>query len=269
MLRALAEAARLLERDDYLEQARRNAGFLMSRMMSGQRMRRSHKEGRTSPAGYLEDQAAVADGLLALYEASFERDWLDAARALVEEMVRAFWDPATGSFFDTTLDQEALVVRPQDVTDNALPSGSSMAVDLLLRLGHLIGREDWVTMAVEVLGRLAGAAARSPLAFGRLLAALDFQLTRPIELAIVGHVQSPEVAGFRRVIGSHYLPNRLLALAPSGSNASGLPLLQKRTLKGGRPTAYLCEGFTCDAPTNDPSELERQLRVRLARPPAS
>ena len=264
MLRALAEAAYLLERDDYLERAGRNAGFLLSRMMAGQRMRRSYKEGRTSSAGYLEDQAAVADGLLALYQASFERDWLDAAGALVEEMVRSFWDPATGAFFDTALDQETLVVRPQDVTDNALPSGTSMAVDVLLRLGHLLGREDWVTMAVQVLERLSGAAARSPLAFGRLLAALDFQLARPIELAIVGMPQSLEVTGFRRVIRSHYLPNRVLAHAPNEFDAPPIPLLQDRPLKGGLPTAYLCEGFSCQAPTNDPDELQRQLQVRLA-----
>ncbi len=139
-----------------------------------------------------------------------------------------------------------------------------MAVDLLLRLGQLLGREDWTNISVRVLERLSGTAARAPLAFGRLLAALDFQLGRPVELALVGDLQSPEVTGFRHVIRSRYLPNRVLAHAPDGTEASALPLLRDRRLKDGRGTAYLCEGFTCQAPTNDPAELKRQLQDRLA-----
>lgn len=269
MLRTMAEAARLTERDDYLEHARRNARFLLSRLRTANRMLRSYKDGRAMLHGYLEDQAAVADGLLALYEATFEDEWLDASQALLEEMLRAFWDPATGAFFDTALDQEVLVVRPQDVMDNALPSGTSMAVDVLLRMGHLMGREDWVHAGEQVLERLTGTAARAPLAFGRLLAGLDFHLAKPVELALVGDLQSSELHGFRRVARSHYLPNHVLAHAVNGSGSSGVALLRDRPLKDGRGTAYLCEGFVCQAPTNDPAELERQLQTRLATPRGS
>ena len=258
LLRALAEAARVLEREDYLDSAIACARFMLSRMRTGDRMRRSFKDGRALSTGFLEDQAAVADGLLALHEATFDPQWLDSTRALISEMLNAFWDEPSGSFFDTASDHEALVTRPREVTDNAVPSGTSIAVDVLLRAGALLGEEAWVEKAVRVLERLAPVAAKAPLAFGRLLCALDFHLGRPVELAFVGAREDPGTRALIAVTRPRYLPNRLLAQA-EGSDGSGIPLLKDRRPAGGRPTAYLCEGFVCRSPTTDPAELARQL----------
>src|SRR5437870_5194500 len=191
MLRAFADAGRVLDRPDLVSVAEANAGFLLSRMRDRGRMRRSYKDGRATVSGYLEDQVAVADGLLSLYAASFDVRWLDEARGLLDEMLVAFWDDGQAAFFDTAVDHERLVVRPQDVTDNATPSGTSMAVDVLLRAGALLGQNAWVSKAGHTLERLAPTAAKAPLAFGRLLAALDFHLSRPIELAVLGPPAGP------------------------------------------------------------------------------
>src|SRR2546426_6969575 len=186
MLRAFADAGRVLDRPDLLSVAEANAGFLLSRMRDRGRMRRSYKDGRATVTGYLEDQVAVADGLLSLYAATFDMRWLDEARGLLDEMLVAFWDDGQAGFFDTAVDHERLVVRPQVVTDNATPSGTSMAVDVLLRAGALLGQNAWVSKAGHTLERLAPTAAKAPLAFGRLLAALDFHLSRAVELAVLG-----------------------------------------------------------------------------------
>ncbi len=259
LLRAVAEAGRVLARPDLLTMARANARFMLSRLRSGNRMLRSFKDGQARLPGYLEDQAAVADGLLALYEATFESDWLKAMGELLDEMLRAFWDEPSGMFYDTATDHERLVVRPQDVTDNATPSGTSLAVDILLRAGSLLGREDWLRCAGRVLERLGPAAAQAPSAFGRLLAALDFFLSAPVELALIGDLQGADLQAFLDVVRPRYLPNRLLTQASSGENPLDIPLLRERPTRDGRGTAYLCEGSVCQAPATEPAELEAQL----------
>jgi uncharacterized protein len=269
MLRAFAEAGRVLRRPDLVAAAEANAAFLLSQMRRSHRMRRSYKDGRAPLAGYLEDQAAVADGLLSLYEATFNPIWLDEVHGLLAEMLTAFWDDVEAAFFDTAADQERLVVRPQDVTDNAVPSGTSMAVDVLLRAGMLFGEQSWIDRARATLERLAPTAAKAPQAFGRLLAAMDFHLGRPVELAVIAHPAEPQAGEFLEVIRSRYLPNRLVAVAPPGRPLQPLPLLRDRTAIGGRVTAYLCEGFVCQTPTTDPAELEHQLDAFSARAVAS
>jgi uncharacterized protein YyaL (SSP411 family) len=269
MLRAFAEAGRVLRRPELIAVAEANARFLLSQMRESNRMRRSYKDGRAPLAGYLEDQAAVVDGLLSLYEATFDPTWLDDVHGLLTEMLTAFWDDTEAAFFDTAADQEKLVVRPQDVTDNAVPSGTSMAIDVLLRAGMLFGEQTWIERARAALERLAPTAAKAPQAFGRLLAAIDFYLSRPVELAIIGSPVKPQASEFLEVVRARYLPNRLVAVAPPDGQRPAMPLLRDRRAIDGRVTAYLCEGFVCQAPTTDPSELARQLDAFSARPVAS
>jgi uncharacterized protein YyaL (SSP411 family) len=256
MLRAVAEAGWVLARPDLVMAAEANARFLLSRMRVGGRMRRSYKDDRAPLPGYLEDQAAVADGLLSLYEATFDPRWLVEVRGLVTEMLAAFWDADAAAFFDAAKDQEQLVVRPQDVTDNAIPSGTSLAVDVLLRAGMLLGEPSWTDRAHRTLERLAPTAAKAPLAFGRLLAALDFHLGRVVELAVIGRPGDPPADHLLGVVRERYLPNRLLA---AGASDQAIPLLADRRAIDGKATAYLCEHFVCQAPTHDPDELARQL----------
>jgi len=265
MLRAFAEAGRVLERPDLVAVAAANARFLLSHMRHGARMRRSYKDGRAPLAGFLEDQAAVADGLLSLYEATFDPSWLDELHSLVSEMLTAFWDDNASAFFDSAADQERLVARPQDVTDNAIPSGTSMAVDVLLRAGLLLGESSWVDRGATTLARLAPTAAKAPLAFGRLLAALDFHLDRKLELAVIGEPNDPNTRRFLQVLGKRFLPNRLVAVAAATHGGLVVPLLADRPALGDRATAYLCEGFVCQAPTTDPAELARQLDAFSAK----
>jgi uncharacterized protein len=262
MLRAFADAARILDRNDLRSVAESNARFLLKSMQRDGRMQRSYKDGRAPLPGYLEDQAAVADGLLSLYMATFDPRWLEEVRLLVEVMLRSFWDDGQQAFFDTASDHSDLLVRPQDVTDNAIPSGTSLAIDVLLRAGALLGDETWTSKGRAALERLAPTAAKAPLAFGRLLAGLDFHLGRQVELAVIGPSDAPATRALLDVVRHRFLPNLIVAAAADGDGAR-IPLLEQRRSVDARPTAYLCEGFVCQAPTTDPAELERQL-VRVS-----
>jgi len=263
MLTAFAEAGRSLGRADYLAAAARSADFLTSQMVVGGRLHRSWKDGRAHILGYLEDHAAVGAGLLDAYEATFDRRWLDHSRALAEEALRLFWDEAKEAFFDTGSDQEALVVRPRSLFDNAVPSGTAVAIEWLFRLAAHLGEERYERQALRALRPMADLMRRYPTGFGRYLAALDFHLGPVPEIALVWPAGSGGEAAaaplLERVFG-RYLPNRVVAgMADGAKEAAALPLLAGKRAEGGRATAYLCRKYVCQAPTSDPDALARQL----------
>src|ERR671912_771012 len=211
MLRAFAFAASVLDREDYREIAEKNASFLMEKLVVDGRLRRSYKDGRARFNGYLEDYACVADGLLELYEATFETRWIAEAGSLADAILELFWDAERGVFYDTAADHEELVTRPRDVYDNASPSGNTVAVDVLLRLSVLLERGDYRERAAAVLEDLSGAVAQIPGAFGRLLSALDFYLSMPYEVVVIGAPDSPETRTLLSAVYSAYIPNKVVA----------------------------------------------------------
>ena len=256
MLRALSEAAACLDREDVLAAAERNATFLLENMRGPDgRLYRTWKPGHAARLnGYLEDHANVADGLVALYEATFEPRWLNAAIELADVMLRSFRDTENGGFFDTSTEHETLITRPKDIFDNATPSGNSVAADVLLRLALLTDRQDYRDAAEGVLRVLREAMARYPLGFARALNALDFFLGRPMEVAIVGAPRASDTEALRRVVFELFVPNKVVA-----GNGVNLPLLEGRTPRDGHALAYVCEHYVCQAPTADPDELRRLL----------
>jgi uncharacterized protein YyaL (SSP411 family) len=255
MLRAIAEAAIVIGRQDFLLGAIRNAEFLVSRMRGPDgRMYRTWKPGHSARLnGYLEDQANVADGLLALYEATFDTRWLTAAIELADVMLDRFQDP-DGGFFDTSSDHEVLLARPKDIFDNATPSGSSVAADVLSRLAVLTDRQEYRRAAEGALRRLGDVMPRYPLGFARALDALDFVLGTPKEVAIVGAPQMAETQRLREAVFEPFVPNKVVA----GAGAP-IPLMEGREQADGRALAYVCEHYVCQAPTADPAQLRRQL----------
>jgi uncharacterized protein YyaL (SSP411 family) len=263
MLRAFAFAASVLDREDYREIAEKNASFLMEKLVVDGRLRRSYKDGRARFNGYLEDYACVADGLVELYEATFETRWIAEAGSLADAILELFWDAEKGVFYDTAADHEELVTRPRDVYDNASPSGNSVAVDVLLRLSVLLEREEYRERAVAVLEDLSGAISQIPGAFGRLLSALDFYLSTPYEIALIGAPDASETRTLLSAVYSAYIPNKVVAgRAEDDEEAARLvPLLADRPMREGKATAYVCVNYACQNPTTEPTELARQLGV--------
>jgi hypothetical protein len=261
MLSAFAEAAAVLGRADYLATAVRNAEFLTTRMVRDGRLLRSWKDGVSRITGYLEDYSMLGAGLLALYEATFERRWLDESRRLAEEALRLFWSAEREAFFDTGHDQEALVVRPRNIFDNAVPSGTSVAIDWLLRRAVILGEERYEAIALTALRPMADLMQRHPSGFGRYLSALDFHVGPVAEVALVWRTGGEQaLAPLVDTVFRRYQPNRVVVGAAEGAPAAaGIPLLAQRGTLGGKPTAYVCQHYACQLPVTEPEALARQL----------
>ncbi|GAC1479181.1 MAG: thioredoxin domain-containing protein [Gemmatimonadaceae bacterium] len=257
MLRAVAEAAGALGRDDWRAMAIANGEFLLEHMVRDGRVMRSHKAGVTKLAGYLEDHAAVALGFLALYELTLDPRWVAPTRAIVGAIDAFFWSDDTEAFFDTASDQEPLVTRPRDVTDNAVPSGTSLAIELYLRVADLTGDRALRGRADALLAALAEPMARYAIAFGHALGSADLAVHGAVELALVGGADDG-LDALRAEVARRYLPSLVLAGGAPGDGA-GLALLEGRPRRNGRATAYVCRNYACHEPVTDPLALGVQL----------
>ena len=260
MLAAFAEAGAVLDRDDYTRVAEKAASFVSESLRRDGRLLRTHKDGVSRLLGYLEDYAFLIDGLLVLHEATFEASWLRDAVELGYAMVDLFWDDAAGQFYDTGTDHEELVVRPRDMTDNAIPSGSSMAAGVLLKLAVVSGDGDLERRAIVALRSTKGLMERFPTGAGHWLCALDFYLSTPREIALVGDRTAQDTKALLSEVYRSFLPNRVLVgqSDPEGDPLQS-PLMEGRLMLNDRATAYVCRQYVCGLPANDPEALAGQL----------
>jgi uncharacterized protein len=257
MVRALADGARAFDDVRWRAEAVRHGDFLFLELVRDGRVMRVHKDGVTKGSGFLEDYAAVALAALSLYELTLDERWLTRARDLSDATVRWFWDVSIRGFFDTAHDAESLIARPRELTDNAVPAGNSLAVELLLRVGSVMGTEETLGRGKWVLESLGEPLARYPSAFGHALGAAELAVHGATEVAILGTQGETGFDALIRETASRYLPSLVLA-GGEVSNAS-IPLLRGRGLIDGAATAYVCRGFVCDAPAADPRTLGEQL----------
>ena len=245
---ALADAGVLFGRTDLVDAATRCAELVVDVHLVDGRLRRVSRDGAVgAPAGVLEDYADVAEGLLALHQATGEPHWLEHARTLVSAALKHFPDGA-GGFFDTADDAERLVRRPQDPTDNATPSGAGALAGALVTYAALTGDSDFRARADAVVGSLAPLIVRFPRYAGWVAAVGEAMLAGPLEIAVVA---APELATVARRTTS---PG---AVVVTGGQS---PLLADRPAGA----AYVCQGFVCDAPTTDARDLAARVRARTA-----
>ncbi len=295
MLHAFAEAGAALDRPDYITAAVRAAEFVLERMSESANQRigesanerigesrvggsanledryspfairlfRTYNDGRARLNGYLEDYAAVALGLIALYQATFELRWLRAAADLAETILAQFRDPAGPGFFQTSDDHEKLIVRRKDFVDNAVPSGNSLAAELFLRLAVLLDRPAYVEHATGIMALMADALSEQPIAFGRLLCATDLYLNPGVEVAIIGDPAAADTRALLAEVRRRFLPNSVLALAAPGDEAAAafVPLLAGRGLVDGKAAAYVCRHYACRLPVTEADALREQLEA--------
>jgi uncharacterized protein len=262
MLEAWAVAARVLGRDEDRAMAVRNAEFLLRELRPGGELMRTWREGDARIDAFLEDHALLADALLSLYEATFDARWVAEARQLADRLLDLFWDEEAGVFHDARIGGEELVVRPRSVDDNPTPSGNSAATLMLLRLSAFTGEARYERVAGRVLHSMGALMQRAPLAFGRLLAALDFHLAVPREVVVAGDPAAGETRALLDIVGERYRPNTILALrrpAEDDSVEHIIPLLAGRAPVDGQPAAYVCRRFTCRRPVTEPWALRTEL----------
>jgi uncharacterized protein YyaL (SSP411 family) len=275
MLAAFAEAARALDRDDYRQVAERNAEFLLRELrQENGRLLHSWKDGDARLNGYLEDYSYLIEGLLELYQTTFDPRWFLAAQELAETVIAHFQaegvqlartsqlpsnatDKVGGiaGFYDTSDDHETLITRPRDLQDNATPSGNAMAVTALLKLAGFTNDLRYVDIVHQALAQLQPMMSQYPLGFGQWLQALAYALSKPREIAIMGDPESADTNALLSVVRDGYRPFQVVALGSPGPQPPAVPLLQDRGLVDGRATAYVCRSFSCRAPATDVDAL--------------
>ncbi len=261
MLLALAEAARALQRPDILRLAQELAEFLLNELYVEGRLLRSWRNGTARFTAYLEDHAALGLGLLGLYQADFNTRWFSAARNQAAEILQHFHDD-DGGFFDTRDDHETLISRPKTLQDSPTPSGNAMTVLLFLQLGAIDRSDPWTEPALKSLATMQGNAGRHPTAFAAWLNALDFALGPQLQLAVSGDPENKLGAALLGVSNGPFLPRLVRAAGDPG--AENTPhLLATRSADAQMPTAYLCQGFTCQLPTQSPDTLKQQIDTAL------
>ncbi len=261
MLESFAEASAVLERADYRTVAENNAQFILDKLRRDGLLLHTYKDGHAKYHAYLDDYSSVAAGLAALYEATGNVVWLEESRAVVERMIDEFWDEEDGGFFYSGKSGEQLIVRTKDYFDNATPSGNSVAAEVLLRLAVLTGNETYQRKATSIFRLVRDMTMRYPSGFGCLLGALDFYFSVPKEIVVVGDADSTETRALIREVWKNYLPNKVFSQT-HGDDAhltAIVPLLRERRMIEGRPTAYVCQNYTCQQPVTTPADLAAQL----------
>jgi uncharacterized protein len=259
-LRSLAEAAAAFDRADWMDAARANARFIETalRRDDGRRLRSWHASSGGRHLAVAEDYAALLEACVTLGEVD-DVAWLTNARGCADDLLRLFHDEESGGFFTTGRDAEALIVRPQDFFDNAIPSENSLAADGLLRLAAITGDESLAASPRRYVARLAPLAGRHATSFGFLLGAYERANTTAIEIALVGHDPA-----LRREVFARLIPDSVAVQSEPGSGAEVTPLLADRGLVVGKPAAYVCEGFVCRLPVTTPEALRAEIDTALS-----
>ncbi len=255
MLSAFARAAMVLGRRDFLDTARRSAAFLLQAMRDERgRLYRTRRAGRAHLLGFLEDHAAVALGLLDLYEADPNPRWLRGALELQERIEEHF--TAGGAYCSTSDEHEKLLVRPASAQESSLPSDVGLAATSAFRLGLLAGRTEWIAHARRELELRGGLLRRAPNAFGQLLVLADLIDARPKEIYVAGRPKDPAVQAFLERARKLWPPYRVLALVPAGEEgvlAKLLPAAAGKRPLDGRAACYVCTEGVCKEPLTDPA----------------
>ena len=262
MLAAVAEAARVFDGTEkaktYRKMAIRSGEFLLNNLRTDGQLRRSWRNNKTIDEVFLEDYASLILGLLELYQTDFGNHWFASALELADEMIERFSD-LEGGFFDSPSDGEALVFRPKDLQDNAIPSGNALTCEALLKLAAFTDNGTYRDLAENALKTVAEASVRYPTAFARWLSAADFSLGNVKQVAVLGDTEDESFWSLISAVRTEFRPNVVVAASSYPPEKEAPPLLAERPLVNGKPSAYVCEGFVCRQPVTNVIDLQKQL----------
>jgi uncharacterized protein YyaL (SSP411 family) len=265
MISAFARGAQFLNEPRYLESATRAAKFIRANLWDKSQLFRSYREGRGEVEGFADDYAAVIQGLLDLYEASFDVDWLKFAVELQEEQNRLFFDEKNGGYFSTSGKDKSVVLRMKDDNDSAEPAASSVSALNLLRLAQIRNDKQLEERGKKTMAAFSPTLSNFASAMPQMLVALDFSLSKPCQIVIAGKSDSPESKALLAEVHRHFLPNKILLLADGGEGQKYLgeknEAIRAMLMVNGKPAAYVCENFTCKAPVTDEKTLKELLKL--------
>jgi uncharacterized protein YyaL (SSP411 family) len=265
MIDALAKAAGALEEPRYLKAAEKAAAFILSQMRRADgRLLHTWRAGQAKFDAYLDDYAALANALVTLYEATFDERYIDETISLVEIILKHFADSRTGGFFYTADDQEQLIARNKEMQDSSVPSGNALAATVLVRLGKLTGRSEYLTAAEKTFQAATSLLDQAPSAAGQMLLALDMYLGPTPEIVLLADPANPNTSSVLGQLRRTFVPNKVVALRPattaSDHRSSALdPLFAGKSASDPEPTLFICQNSTCQAPVSGIEAVAKQI----------
>ena len=243
-LKGLTDAYNALGDEYFLKIAIKNAGFISNKMIEGNTLYRSYKNGHKSIPGYLEDYAYIIQAFIALYECTFHEPWLDRANQLTELVIEKFLDEREQMFFFTANDAESLIARKKELFDNVIPASNSQMAINLQRLGTLLDRKGYIELADNMLGRMKGLLTKEPAHTTNWATLYSYKTSPTAEVVIVGE----EAEAFRKALSAYFIPNKVIM----GTKAqSDLPLMKNRHAIKNKTTIYVCFDKTCKLPVDN------------------
>jgi hypothetical protein len=266
MIAALAKAGYALDNQKYTAAAAKAADFILQNITDDERrLLKRYRKGKAGLTAHLNDYAFMVWGLLELYEATFETKYLKNAIELNQQMLSHFWDEQNGGLYMTADDGEKLLVRSKTIYDGAIPSGNSVAVLNLLRLGHMTGVADYLTKAERIIKSFAAEIEKHPAGHSQLMVALEFALNPNYEVVIVGKLKEKDTMSMLSAVRKPFLPQIVALFRPADHEAAAevtaiAPFTLPMAAKDGRATAYVCQEFACKLPTTSIDQMLENLR---------
>ncbi|PIQ48383.1 MAG: thioredoxin domain-containing protein [Cytophagales bacterium CG12_big_fil_rev_8_21_14_0_65_40_12] len=249
MLKGLVDAYATFQETSFLEMAKKNANFILTKMKNGDGLFRNYKDGKASINAYLEDYAAVIQGLTALYQVTFDLQWLTSAEKLLKYTLNNFFDDEEQFFFFTDEKSEKLIARKKEIFDNVIPGSNSMMAQNLYQLGTILGNEIYTDLAQAMLGKVKKMVLIEPQYLTNWACLFSQMVSPTAEIALVGEDIQKQALEFYQ----SFIPNKVLA-GSDGKDESNIPLLEQRTTINGQTTFYVCYNKACQLPVNSVSE---------------
>lgn len=262
VITALSIAGKVFGREDYLVAAGEAVDFIMTHLHSQGRLKHRWREGESAIEGNLDDYAYLIWGLLELYQATFQAEYLKAALKLNQTLTKHFWDNEEGGYYFTPDHAPQILVRQKEAYDTALPSGNSVQQMNLERLYLLTGENNFRETSESLEKYFSPTMKQTPAAFTMFLSAIMFQTSPSFEVTILGEKDSLDTQGMLKALQKEYLPQVVLVLKSSSDDLIKelIPSLENKTMVGNQATAYVCGDGTCQAPVNTPEELINLLK---------
>ena len=266
MIAALAKGGRILDEPSYSQAAQNAADFILNNMIDNNgRLMHRWRQGNAAIQANLDDYAFLVWGLLELYETVFDVRYLQKSLELNRDMLSHFWDENFGGFYFAADDGEELLVRQKNIYDGAVPSGNSVAMLNLLRLGRTIGDTDMETKASLVGGTFSSRVKTAPLAYTQLMMGLDFAVGPAYEIVVAGKDRALDTLGMLRTIRSRFVPNKVVLFRPDQLEEPEItrlaPFTRHQTSRAGKATVYVCLNYSCKQPVTDPEKVLELLDI--------
>jgi uncharacterized protein YyaL (SSP411 family) len=262
MIAALSKGASVFDNDDYAKAAKKAADFILQSIEKNKKLLHRYCKGEWNFPGNIDDYIFFIWGLLELYEATFEVKYLKKAINIMDECIKNFWDNNNGGFYFTPEGEEVLV-RNKEIYDGAVPSGNSVALLNLLKLGRITGNPEYDEKANKLVKAFSKTVSKAPHGYSQFLIGIDFMVGPSYEVVVAGNSQSEDTLEMIKVLRRKFIPNKVVLLNPAEEKDAEIQSIAEyvryQQPVENKATCYVCKNFACNRPVNDVYDMLSQF----------